>query len=290
MKTSTLLVALAPALLAGCATNPAEDPLQIKLNDFDSRLGTVERVVSNQSLVDMSRRLDTLEAQLRELRGTSEVLQNGSEALRKQQRDLYADLEKRIARMEAAMPGGGVASGAAAGAGGGSGAEAGNAAAGSTVAAGGGAGSAEVAARTGSAAASGAEPTTPIDDQAAYARAFDQLKSGEYRAAVTQFQNFMKSYPQSSLLDNAQYWIGEAYYVTRDYDMAAKAFRAVGEHFPSSRKAPDALLKLGFTQYEQKHLSDARATLTDVVQRFPGTDAARLASERLQKLPAAEAR
>jgi len=273
MKTSTLLVALAPALLAGCATNPAEDPLQIKLNDFDSRLGTVERVVSNQSLVDMSRRLDTLEAQLRELRGTSEVLQNGSEALRKQQRDLYADLEKRIARMEAAMPGGGVASGAAVSAGGGSGAEAGNAAASSTVA-----------------AASGAEPTTPIDDQAAYARAFDQLKSGEYRAAVTQFQNFMKTYPQSSLLDNAQYWIGEAYYVTRDYDMAAKAFRAVGEHFPSSRKAPDALLKLGFTQYEQKHLSDARATLTDVVQRFPGTDAARLATERLQKLPAAEAR
>jgi tol-pal system protein YbgF len=289
MKTSTLLVALAPALLAGCATNPAEDPLQIKLNDFDSRLGRVERVVSNQSLVDMSRRLDTLEAQLRELRGTSEVLQNGSEALRKQQRDLYADLEKRIARMEAALPGGGVASGAAVSAGGGSGAEAGNAPASSTVAAGG-TGSAETAARTGSTAASGAEPTTPIDDQAAYARAFDQLKSGEYRMAVTQFQNFMKTYPQSSLLDNAQYWIGEAYYVTRDYDMAAKAFRAVGEHFPSSRKAPDALLKLGFTQYEQKHLSDARATLTDVVQRFPGTDAARLATERLQKLPAAEAR
>ncbi len=271
MKTSTLLVALTPVLLAGCATNPAEDPLQIKLNDFDSRLGRVERVVSNQSLVDMSRRLDTLEAQLRELRGTSEVLQNGSEALRKQQRDLYADLEKRIAKLEAAMPGGGATSGAAGSAVGSSVVEAGNAAGSSPV-------------------ASGAEPTTPVDDQAAYARAFDQLKSGEYRTAVTQFQNFMKTYPQSSLLDNAQYWIGEAYYVTRDYDMAAKAFRAVGERWPSSRKAPDALLKLGYTQYEQKRLSDARATLTDVVQRFAGTDAARLASERLQKLPAAEAR
>ena len=90
--------------------------------------------------------------------------------------------------MEAALPGGGVASGAAVSAGGGSGAEAGNAAASSTVAAGG-TGSAEVAAHTGSTAASGAEPTTPIDDQAAYARAFDQLKSGEYRTAVTQFQN-----------------------------------------------------------------------------------------------------
>ncbi len=271
MKTSTLLVALAPALLASCATNPAEDPLQIKLNDFDSRLGRVERVVSNQSLVDMSRRLDTLEAQVRELRGNSEVLQNGSEALRKQQRDLYADLDKRIAALEAALH-----SGASADASGADGVRT----------------TPPVAAtsRTAPTAASGAEPTTPVDDQAAYARAFDQLKSGEYRAAVTQFQNFMKDYPESSLLDNAQYWIGEAYYVTRDYDLAAKAFRTVGERWPSSRKAPDALLKLGYTQYEQKHLSEARATLNDVVQRFPSTDAARLATERLQKLPAAEAR
>jgi hypothetical protein len=77
-------------LLAACATNPADDPLQVKLNDLDSRVGRVERVVSNQSLVDMSRRIDVLEAQLRELRGSVEVLQNGNEGLRKQQRDLYA--------------------------------------------------------------------------------------------------------------------------------------------------------------------------------------------------------
>jgi tol-pal system protein YbgF len=96
----------------------------------------------------------------------------------------------------------------------------------------------------------------------------------------------MTDYPASALLDNAQYWIGEAYYVTRDYDQAAQAFRAVGERWPNSRKAPDALLKLGYTQFEQKHLEDARATLNGVVQRFPGSDAARLAQERLQKLPA----
>lgn len=253
MKTSTLLVALTPVLLAGCATNPAEDPLQIRLNDFDTRLGRVERVVSNQSLVDMSRRLDTLEAQLRELRGNGEVLLNGSEALRKQQRDLYADLDKRIAALEGGLqPAAGV--------------------------------------NAGTAAIAGAGPTASVDDQTVYARAFEQLKAGDYHSAIEQFQGLMKNYPESQLLDNAQYWIGEAHYVTRDYDLAAKAFRAVGERWPTSRKAPDALLKLGYTQYEQKRLSDARATLTDVVQRFAGTDAARLASERLQKLPAAEAR
>jgi tol-pal system protein YbgF len=250
MNTKALLAAPGLLVLVACATNPAEDPLQIRLNDFDTRLGRVERVVSNQSLVDMSRRLDALEAQLRELRGMSEVQVNGSEALRKQQRDLYADLDKRIAALE-----GGVQSAAGV--------------------------------NVGTAAAiAGAGATAPVDDQAVYARAFEQLKAGDYRAAIEQFQGLMKNYPQSQLLDNAQYWIGEAYYVTRDYDLAAKAFRAVGERWPASRKAPDALLKLGYTQYQQKHLHDARATLTDVTQRFPGTDAARLAAERLQKISA----
>jgi tol-pal system protein YbgF len=244
-------------LLSACATNPAEDPVQIKLNDVDARLGSVERVVSNQSLVDMSRRLDALEAQLREQRGNVEVLQNGSESARKQQRDLYADLDKRLAALEGKLNGTAAGTGASA---------------------------------TGTAAA-GVPAGVPADagkagdDQAAYNRAFETLKNGGYGEAVKAFQAFMADYPASALLDNAQYWTGEAYYVTRDYEHAAQAFRAVGERWPNSRKAPDALLKLGYTQIEQKHLADARDTLNGVVKRFPGSDAARLAQERLQRLP-----
>ena len=74
--------------------------------------------------------------------------------------------------------------------------------------------------------------------------------------------------------------------MTRDFDNAAAAFCAVGQQYPQSRKAPDALLKLGYTQFEQKQLSDARGTLSQVVQRYPGSSAAQLAAERLQKMPA----
>ncbi|HMI36346.1 MAG TPA: tol-pal system protein YbgF [Steroidobacteraceae bacterium] len=252
MKYLSVLVALS-LLLSACATNPAEDPLQIKLNDIDTRLGSVERVVSNQSLVDMSRRLDALEAQLREQRGSLEVLQNGSESERKQQRDLYADLDKRIAVLEGRLKAAAASIDATA------------------------VGPAEQGAST--------DAGPPGDDQAAYNHAFDTLKSGNYGEAVKAFKAFMSDYPASALLDNAQYWIGEAYYVTRDYEHAAQAFRTVGERWPSSRKAPDALLKLGYTQFEQKHLAETRDTLHAVVKRFPGSEAARLAQERLQRLP-----
>jgi tol-pal system protein YbgF len=249
-----LLTASCALLASGCATNPANDPLQVRLNDIDARLGNVERVVSNQSLVDLSRRLDALEAQLREQRGNVEVLQNTGETARKSERELYNDVDKRLSALEA---GAHLGPGAAAPAG---------------------------AAAVGAAAAAGPANAVP-DEQGAYNAAFDKLKAGNYSEAVLAFQAFMNHYPQSNLLDNAQYWIGEAYYVTRDYEHAARAFSAVGERWPTSRKAPDAQLKLGFTQIEQKHLSAARATLGQVVERYPGSDAARLAQERLQRLP-----
>jgi len=234
------------ALLSACATTPPEeDPVQIRLGDLDTRLGRVERVVNNQSLMDLGRRLDALEAEMRALRGATEELQNGAEGTRRQQRELYADLDRRLSQLEQSLH----------------------------------------------TAAAGAPALTPpaaggatASDQEAYARAFDTLKSGAYDAAIAQFRDFMQAYPQSSLLDNAQYWLGEAYYVTRDYEHAAAAFRTVGERWPDSRKAPDALLKLGYTLQEQKRLPEARATLRQVVQRFPGSDAAKLATERLQKL------
>ena len=228
------------ALLAGCVTTPPEeDPVQLRLNDLDSRLGRVERVVNNQSLVELGRRVDALEAELRALRGSTEELQNAGDGVRKQQRDLYADLDRRLVALEQG--------------------------------------------RRAAPEAADAVDGGPAD-QEAYARAFETLNGADYAAAIAQFRDFMKNHPQSELLDNAQYWLGEAYYVTRDYERAAGAFRAVGERWPDSRKAPDALLKLGYTLQEQKRLPEARVALGQVVQRFPGSGAARLAAERLKKL------
>lgn len=240
--------------LAGCATTPEVDPVAVKLGDVDARLGRVESVVNNQSLVDLSRRIDALETQLRLLRGGVEETQNGNESVRKQQRDLYADLDRRLSALEGSRGAAGAASAAA----------------------GGGA----------PAVAGAANPGGTLDDATAYGHAFDALKAGEYGSAITQFRSFAESYPNSGLLDNAQYWLGEAYYVTRDYDQAAASFRAVGARWPNSRKAPDALLKLGFTQYEKKRTAEARATLQQVLVRFPNSDAAKLATDRLAKMTA----
>jgi tol-pal system protein YbgF len=151
---------------------------------------------------------------------------------------------------------------------------------GAAAAAGGAAGAAADAA--GAAAANNGPSST---EQAVYAQAFDALKAGSYSTAITGFKDFLGTYPQSSLADSAQYWLGEAYYVSNDYDAAGGAFRAVLKKWPDSRKAPDALLKLGYTQYAQKQYPAAKATLTDVTKKYPGTDTAKLAADRLKRIP-----
>src|ERR1700728_2891099 len=239
--------AMAALLLVACESTPTQpDPTLVKLNDVDERLGRIEHV--NQGLLQLSQRIDALETQMRQMRGEMEELQNTNDTLRKQQRDLYADLDRRLTALQA---------GAKAASGSGDGGSSGGGAAGG---------------ETGG-------------DQGAYTRAFDALKSTDYAGAITRFRDFLRTYPQSQLAGNAQYWLGEAYYVTHDYDNAAAAFRAVGEQYPQSAKVADALVKLGLTQIDQKKPADARATLKQVLQRFPGTDAARLAASRLQNLP-----
>jgi tol-pal system protein YbgF len=256
------LVALAAALGAGCATTPEEDTvLQSRLSDLDARIGRLER--ANQGQVEQAQRQEAGQAELRDLRGRLDQLEHDNAALRKQQHDLYADLDARVKALSAASPAGGGA-GSAGAAGGSAGAGAGSAAAGDTPA--------------------GAAPSST--EQAVYNQSFDALKAGSYSTAITGFRDFLKNYPQSQLAENAQYWLGEAYYVNHDYDSAAEAFRTVLKKYPDSRKAPDALLKLGFTQYEQKQYGAARSTLTAVTQKFPGTDSAKLAADRLRRIPA----
>jgi tol-pal system protein YbgF len=248
---------LAVLALAGCASTPAEeDPVQIKLKDLDTRLARIERVVANQSLLDLANQGESLRSDLRAMHNDVDQLTNSLEASRKQQRDLYADLDRRMKAVE--LRG---AAGAATG-------DAGAALAGAGV-------------------AGGAVDNGPgSDDKAAYQTAFGLLKDGQYDRAIAAFQKFLASFPTSQLSDNGQYWLGEAYYVNRSFPEAQAAFQRVVDKYPQSRKRPDALLKIGYCQYELKQPDLAKNTLTVVTTQFPDTPAAHLAQQRLEKMAA----
>jgi tol-pal system protein YbgF len=219
----------------------------MKLDDLDRRLGAVERVMQNQSLVDLTQQVQALERNAAELLGLSETIEHNAMATAERQRELYSDLDARIQALEARLNSGG-------------------------------------SVLDGAPLAAGQLPVPGGSEDDNYRAAFELIKEQRYDAAELAFKEFLASYPDSTNAPNARYWLGESYYVRQDFSAAKQAFQTVLDDFPGSRKVADALLKVGYCDYELKRWDDARQALTRVQSEYPDTTAARLAEQRLSRM------
>lgn len=119
------------------------------------------------------------------------------------------------------------------------------------------------------------------EEKQQYQQAYDALRNGHTAQAIAEFNALLSKKSKNEFANNAQYWLGEAYRVNQDIDSARKAFNGVIENYPGSSKVPDALLKLGYIEVEQKNTVKAREYLTRVTTDFPSSTAARLAAKKL---------
>jgi len=269
-------------------TGQAHAQSRVKLADVDSRLQRVERVL-DQSLLELLQQIEGLQGEVRTLRGEIESLNNDIDLLKKRNRDLYKDTDRRITDLE----------------------EVGSSSQLPSL-------SEELSEepiqpaiaedqpvfvaeepeipqpRQSTGGASGpAPPVAPVGantraasaaEKSGYTKAYDLLARGSNAEAVAAFDQFLRSYPDGPFSDNAWYWQGEAKYAERNFDNALYNFSVVVEYFPSSPKVPDSRLKVGYALYEQQRYGEARKVLTDVTNDYPGRSAAVLARKRLQQM------
>lgn len=251
------LAAAATILATGCSTlTPATDPVALRVTDMEARLIRIERVVENQSLVQLSADLDRLKAEAAALRGELETLRFETENSDSRQRELYVDVDRRLQSLETqprafepppAQP--------------------------------------QPQFGAPSEAPPPAVAARPVgSDQQNYDAAFALLQTRKYPEAQAAFEAFLSQFPTSPRADNAQYWLAETHYVRGQYNEALPVFRKVIEQYPQSAKVPDALLKIGFSQIELGDRAAARTSLQEVMRQYPDTTAARLASQRLDRL------
>jgi len=123
-----------------------------------------------------------------------------------------------------------------------------------------------------------------VADNIAYREAKGLLNDGQYAPAVSAFRQFLATYPNSVYTDNAQYWLAETYYKTRQYKAALDEFLVVITDHPSSPKALDSKLKVGYIYYELKDWELARRALTEVQRQSPTSTTGRLARQRLDRM------
>ena len=125
---------------------------------------------------------------------------------------------------------------------------------------------------------------TPLDDpQALYKRALTDLQAGNYGGARVDFSSYVERFPSHKMAGHAQYWLGETFYVQRQYKQAAQAFLVGYTTYAASKKAPDSLLKLGMTLTalgEKKTGCDAFAELN---AKFPDAPSAVAKRAQIEK-------
>lgn len=119
-----------------------------------------------------------------------------------------------------------------------------------------------------------------------YAAALQEFRAREHGQAVLEFTDFIARYPHHALVSNAQFWIGEAYYVQRDYQQALVEYRKVTELNSKGPKVPDALFRIGLCYRALNEPARARETWQRLVQTHPDSDAARQARSLIQARPA----
>jgi tol-pal system protein YbgF len=123
-----------------------------------------------------------------------------------------------------------------------------------------------------------------VDPKQLYDAAYLDLTKGNYDVAITGFSNYLKYFPETEQAANAQYWLGECYYAKKNYTKAAIEFHKVLEDYSTGTKVPSALYKLGLSLIELKSVGQAEKYLQELVDKYPHTQEAKLASEKLKKI------
>jgi tol-pal system protein YbgF len=109
--------------------------------------------------------------------------------------------------------------------------------------------------------------------QQLYERAYGLLLQKDYGTAETSFEDFLKRHPTHPLAGNAQYWLGETFYVRGQYRPAAAAFLKGYQDYAKSQKAPETLLKLAMSLQRLGQKDAACSSYNEFATKFPNPPA-----------------
>lgn len=259
-------------LLAGTGAQAASGSVEMRLRALESRLPDADRLAAleqgkgGQAAAILSADVEQLKVDIRDLRGLIEQLSHELKKQQEGQRQLYADIDKRLQALEGRAAAQVVSSVP----------DPNSSATVPENIAGQAATSAESAGNVG--------PAQAVGEQAEYLAAFELLQQGKTLEAIPAFQSFLAKYPKGSYSANAVYWLGESHYVNKNYPQALTEFQKLQAQFPDSAKVSGALLKVGYIHYETKNYPQAHAVLEKVKTSYPNTNVGTLAAERLARM------
>jgi len=122
-----------------------------------------------------------------------------------------------------------------------------------------------------------------LSDREAYAKAYQLVPERKFDEAIQAFQNFIRQYPESRLVGNGYYWIGEIHMAQNRTREAEKMFEAVVRRYPDSFKIADSKYKLGLINSRYGNEAQAKEIMQSIVAEYPREPAAELARTWLNR-------
>jgi len=126
------------------------------------------------------------------------------------------------------------------------------------------------------------EDQSAVRIQTLYQSAYGDFIKDNFDLALQGFSQLVATYPQSDLADNSLYWMGEIYRRQSKFPEAIQAYDRVLKEYPQGEKVPDAMVRKAYTLFDSHQPAQAVVLLHDVVERYPATEAARQAKEKLK--------
>jgi tol-pal system protein YbgF len=244
----TLLLATALPARAGLFDdNEARQRMEQIRQEQDARLQKLESGAdaASRSQLLLNNQIEALKQELAQIRGQVELLTNDQDQIQKRQKDFYVDLDNRLRKLESAA----TASPAQAG-------QSGPAAQGNTAA-------------------------DPAQETRDYEAAINLLRGGKHVDAAFGFKQFIKNWPKSAFMPGAHFWLAASLLQARDFEGAKENYNRVYAIWPEDTLAPDAMLGEANATQELGDAKSARAVLEKLVAKYPSSDAAKTAKQRL---------
>lgn len=249
---SVMCVVAVPAS-AGLFT---DDEAHARIQQLEARLTQLDRVnikleeankQQTGSMLDMLTQIESLNQELRKLRGQNEELEHNLQDAKNRQKDFYVDLDARVRHLEAA----------------------------------------DAAAQTTSvqkaAEKSVVEDISAVENSA-YEVVYAYYKAANYAKVLESSQDFLEKFPASARAPNVHYLMGDAYFSQDNFKKSIASYQVVVSKYEASPNVPDAWLNIAACQQQLKDLVSAKKTLKLLIAKYPDSKAAKKAKQRLSSL------
>jgi tol-pal system protein YbgF len=255
LKQRALLLLALCFVLSAQAGLLEDDEARQQIQKLEARVLKLEEAVKQQttkSMLDLQSQIDSLNADIRKLRGQNEEIAHGLQDAEKRQKDFYVDLDTRLRHFESAEEAAKEAAAAKA-----------------------------AAAAIAPVAPVSTDPFDPVAEDRSFEAGYVLYKAGKYADAVKAFQDFAKMFPESVRIPDADYWMGSSQLAMKDYKNALDTYQKYLKDFPDAPKSADVMYGYARCQYGLKKPVSARKTLKKLVAKYPASEAAAKAKKLL---------